>query len=333
MEKFGKVYIRRKSGDNHDELELVKSARFSNRDHKWYDSHGNIHSEYHQNRGKKFTIAFKSSQLDKHGHSVNFEGNIHVPYNLGDILEQDYEGIDKTEKEDIDLVRSYHLISGNITEEKTRQMMQATFLAACSPGCKLRDAKMRRLYNLVLFMFDDHMETFFTVLKFNQLNEFIKLAHKILYQKLGTIRIDPSSFPNVPESLLDYLKYIQFSEKELSILENGTDRGKYIREATVEFLHANCVEASQEWNENWGGNFDKAQNELRVTASGAWIFLELGVFDAKIEVNEEIRNTFLFKWFVRLYTQHTSWSNDVVLGTHLWIDDDDDTDEQMLMLK
>ncbi|CAL8133469.1 unnamed protein product [Orchesella dallaii] len=312
MEKFGKVYIRRNSDDNHDELELVKSARFSNLDHKWYDNDGSIHSEYNRNMGKKFSVSFKSNQLDKHGHSIHFEGNIHVPYNLGDILEQDFEGIDKTEKEDIDLVRSYNLISGNITEDKTRQIMEATFLAACYPGCKLRDAKMQRLYNLAFFMFDDHMETFFTVLKFNQLNEFIKLAHKILYQKLGTIKIDHSSFPTIPESLLDYLKYIQFYEKELSILENGTDRGKYIREGTVEYLHATCLETSQEWNENWGENFDKAQNELRVTTSGAWISLELGAFDAKIEVQEEIRNTFLFKWFVRLYTQHTSWTNDVV---------------------
>ncbi|CAL8133455.1 unnamed protein product [Orchesella dallaii] len=284
MEKFGKVYIRGKSGDNLDKLELVKSARFSNLDHKWYDNDGNIHSEYHLNRGKKFTIAFKSSQLDKHGHTVHFQGNIHVPYNLGDILEQDFESVDETEKEDSELVRRYNLISGNITEEKTKQMMEATFLAACYPGCKLRDAKMQRLYNLAFFMFDDHMETFFTGLKLGQLNEFSEIAHKIMYQKLGAIRIDHSSFPNLPESLLDFLKYIQFSEKELSILENGTDRGKYVREATVEYLHATCLETSQEWNENWGKNVDKAQNELRVTAS------EHGC---------------VLNW-------HTSWSNDVV---------------------
>ncbi|CAL8133513.1 unnamed protein product [Orchesella dallaii] len=312
MERFGQVYIRTKSVDSPNEFVLVPSARFSNLNHKWYNSKGDVHSEYHQYRGTKFSLLFKSDQYDKNGQLVHFEGNIHLPYGLGEVSTQDFEGVDAALKEDIEIIRRLNLISDDYTDlTKYHKIELPSFTPACYPGTKLSDSKLQRINNIALFAFDDDMEKL-THLKLKQFDEFMNAAYKAMNLHDHSIETTTPTTHEIPESLLKYVKVIQFFENELSIAENGSNRGKYVREALLDCIHSICMETSREWNDEGNGVYRKVQKELRLTVSGVVIYLEVSLFDANIQIKAQIRNTFLFKWFLRILTEYVAWANDVI---------------------
>ncbi|CAL8092007.1 unnamed protein product [Orchesella dallaii] len=312
MEKFGQVFIRKRA-ENSSKLELIPSARFSNLNHKWYNSDANVHSEFAKHNGKKFSLSFQTNQNDKSGLLVPFQGNFNVPLNLGETCNQDFEGIETADKKDIGIIRSYNLVSDETTDGIDKKFFEQTaFLAACYPSTKLCDPNtLQRIFFLAFFAFDDHLESLFDY-KFDALDTFLKYATKIIKNKIEITKILTPTNENVPEILWKYLNYIECIESKLTKEENGRDRGKYFRQALQEHLHANVVEICYEWNAQQKNLFVKAQKELRIVASGAIICLEVGLYDAGIEVKDEIRNTFLFKWFIRLYTQYFSWTNDII---------------------
>ncbi|CAL8133517.1 unnamed protein product [Orchesella dallaii] len=55
------------------------------------------------------------------------------------------------------------------------------------------------------------------------------------------------------------------------------------------------------------------QKELRISAAGVVSCLEVGLFAANVQIKPHIRNTFLFKWFLRLSAEYIAWANDVLL--------------------
>ncbi|CAL8075569.1 unnamed protein product [Orchesella dallaii] len=309
MEKFGQVYIRRKDGNSSDELELIPSARFSNLDHKWYDSDGNIHSEFEKHHGRDISLSFKTTQYDTNGVLVHFQGAFRAPCKLGDICNQDFEGVEAAGNEDIEIIRSFNLIPEKLFQSATRRFLELTaLLAAIHAGSKLRDIEMHRICNIAIFLFDDDMEKL-TDLKFDSFREFLNSTNMILKKNSETVEYSKET---VPELLLNHLKWFQVFEKQLSIAEGGTERGKFVRESLMENIEVVCLETCVDWNEEKSILFKSAQEELRVAGSGSIFTLEMVLFEAKVEVKEEIRNTFIFKWFVNRIARHIALTNDLL---------------------
>ncbi|CAL8075597.1 unnamed protein product [Orchesella dallaii] len=312
MEKFGQVYIRRKIGNSYDDLELIPSARFSNLDHKWYDSDGNIHSEFHQHHGRNISLSFKTTQYDKNGVLVNFQGGIRVPCKLGEIGHQDFEGVDEAGKEDLKILRRFNLIPEDLSKQTTSRFLEFTsILAAIHAGSKLKDIKMHRICNIALFIFDDDMEKL-SDLKFNSFCGFLNSVNKIMDKKSEDVETLMHRDERVPELLLRHLKLFQFFENELSIAEGNTNRGKSVRETLIDSVEAICVETCLEWNEERSALLDSAQKDIRTAAAGGLFTLEMILFEAKINVKAEIRNTSLFKWFLRRMGYYIGLTNDLV---------------------
>ncbi|CAL8133403.1 unnamed protein product [Orchesella dallaii] len=138
MEKFGQVYVRKEAGNSSDDFEIIPSARFSNLDHKWYDSDCNIHSEFHQHHGRNIRLSFKTTQYDKNGVLLNFQGGIRVPCKLGELGNPDIEGVDEAGKEDIKILRRFNLIPKDLSEQVTSRLLEITaFLALSCKGALL----------------------------------------------------------------------------------------------------------------------------------------------------------------------------------------------------
>ncbi|CAL8075572.1 unnamed protein product [Orchesella dallaii] len=309
MEKFGQVYIRKKGGNSSDVLELIPSARFSNLDHKWYDCNNNIHSEFDKHHGRDISLSFKTTQYDTNGVLVHFQGALRAPCKLGEIFNQDFEGVEAAGKEDIEIIRRLSLIPEELFESATRRCLEMTaFLAAIHPGSKLRDLEVHRICNISFFLFDDDMEKL-TDLKFDSFREFLNSANMILDKNSETVKYYNET---VPQLLINHLKWFQVFEKQLSIAEGGTERGKFVRESLMENIEVICIETCVDWNEEKSILFESAQEELRVAGSGSIFTLEMVLFEAKVEVKEEIRNKFLFKWFVNRIARHMALTNDLL---------------------
>ncbi|CAL8133495.1 unnamed protein product [Orchesella dallaii] len=220
----------------------MPTVRFSNLNHKWYDSDGNLHSEFDKHHGKSFSLFFKTSQHDKNGVLVPFEGSFNLPYNLAEASNQNFEGVEAAENKDFGTVHSYSLVSEETTNRNTKKYLEQTaYLAACYPSCKLSDSTIQRNIFLAFFAFDDHLENLFD-LEFPALDPFLKWAYDIMKNKIEITKISTPTNQNVPEILWNYLKYIGFIEKKVTMAENGTNRGKYFREAFLEYLQASVVE-------------------------------------------------------------------------------------------
>ncbi|CAL8133499.1 unnamed protein product [Orchesella dallaii] len=222
------------------------------------------------------------------------------------------ERVDAALKEDIEIIRRLNLISDDYTDlTKYHKIELPSFIAACYPGTKLRDCKIQRIINVAVFTFDDDMEKL-THLKLKQFDGFMKAAYKVMNFHEDSIETTIPATHEIPESLLKYVKFIEFLENELSIAENGTNRGKYVREALLDCIHSICMETCREWNDEGNAIYRKVQKELRLTVSGVVIYLEVSLFDANIQIKAHIRNTFLFKWFLRILTEYVAWANDVI---------------------
>ncbi|CAL8133509.1 unnamed protein product [Orchesella dallaii] len=314
METFGRVYLRTKTGDDFNNLVLVPSARFSNLDHKWYDSEKMIHPEFEKHRGKEFSLHFKIQQRDKNGVLVPFEGYFQLPLRLGEMGIQDIEGARVAEKQDQELVRGYNLISTDrSTDEITKGIAQAAFLAACFPNQKLKDSKIHRIFLLAFFRFDDDLEAIRKDLRFHELKNLMKIMDGIFNGKSVNLDdINPSAL-GFPNTMMKYLKYMQMFEIELSKAEKENKiSGNYIREYFREYLEGVCLENCVEWKKQPYASFVETNTELRVWVGAARVCFELALFDAKIDVNPEIRKTFLFQWLITLYTKQTCLVNDLV---------------------
>ncbi|CAL8075614.1 unnamed protein product [Orchesella dallaii] len=311
MNKFGQVYIRRKIGNSYDNLELIPSARFSNLDHKWYDSDGEIHSEFDQHHGRDISLFFKTTQYDKNGDLVNFQGGMRVPCKLGEIGNQDFEGVDEAGQEDLKILRRFNLIPEDLSEQKTSRLLEITaFLAAIHTGSKLKDIKMHRICNIALFIFDDDMEKL-AGSKFNSFREFLNSTNTIMDKNSGVETVNHRK-EMVPELLLNHLNLFQFFEKELSNAEGNTNRGKSVRETLMAAVEAICVEVCLEWNEERSALLDSTQKDIRTIATGGSFTLEMIIFEAKINVKAEIRNTALFKLFLRQMAYYIGLTNDLI---------------------
>lgn len=311
--KFGRIFIEKKTSTGESELILLPSVRFSNHDHKWYDSNGEIHPEFEKRFGQKFSIQFKIDQHDKNGVLVPFEGNIKMFYSVGELAPQDFEGIPAAEKEDLELVQRYNLVPKDVTVEIVRRRYEAAgFLVASFPGVKLRDCPIQRLYHLTFYTFDDYLEKLPEEIDYNYFKTFLRFVTDIMDGKKVDLGPNNPDVKNVAETLLNYAKYIQHFHNELSKAEGDTGRGQWVRETYKEYVQGICLENSAEWKVQRKGVFDRVQKDLRLVGSGAYLFQELTLFDANIQVKPEIRNTSLFKWYCMLYAQHTCWVNDVM---------------------
>ncbi|CAL8133493.1 unnamed protein product [Orchesella dallaii] len=308
--KYGRVLFKTPNTNNLIETQSLNSIRFSNLDHKWYDADGKIHPEFENYKGKEFSLYFKIEQHDKNGVLVPFEGNIQLPYRLGELGPQDLDGVAVADMEDQILVRNYKLID---KDENVDQMQATGFLAACFPNQKLEDSKIVRLFNLAAFTFDDEIEKMGTKLYFKELNYFAKSAGEILKGKLVDLEKVNAGSVKLPNTFLKYLQIMQLFQTELSKAEKEQNlNGNYIRETYRKYIEGICQENCIEWNEQKPGIFYNAKKELRTWVAATFVFLEMALFDSKINPNPEVRKTFLFQWFARLYTMQTSLINDLV---------------------
>ncbi|CAL8133501.1 unnamed protein product, partial [Orchesella dallaii] len=314
QEKYGRVFFKTPNQTNLIEMQSINSIRFSNLDHKWYDSNGKIHPEFENYKGKEFSLYFKIYQNDKNGVLVPFEGNMQLPYRLGEVGPQDLDGIAVAEREDQKLVRTFNLIDEDVTVDKIeRDMQQAGILAACFPNQKLEDSKIQRLYNLAGFAFDDEIEKMHPKLQFGELNYFAKLAGEILKGKSVNLDKFISGRVKLPNIFIKYLELMQCFQEELSSAEEKhKTNGNYVRDTYRIWIEGICLENCIEWNNQKLRVFHDAKKELRSWVAAALVSLEFAMFDAKISPNPEIRKTFLFQWFTKVYAKQTCLINDLV---------------------
>ncbi|CAL8133497.1 unnamed protein product [Orchesella dallaii] len=314
--KYGRVLLKTLNENNPLKDKSLESVRFSNLDHIWYDSDGNIHPEFENYKGKRFSLHFKIEQHDKNGVLVPFKGNFQLIYGLGELGPRDFEGVAVAERKDQDLVRSYKLIDNDATSDYFEKNLQAVgFLAACFPNQKVEDSKAQRIFHLAAFVFDDELEleNIRTGFSFHELRHFAKIAWEILYGKSVNLDNISSSAVKLPNAIVKFLGIVQLVQAELLNTEKVANvNGNYVRENFMRYIEGICLENSKEWNEPKLGTYYDAKKELRSWVGAALVCLELAMFDAKINPNPDVRETFLFQWFTTLYAKQTCLVNDLV---------------------
>ncbi|CAL8111655.1 unnamed protein product [Orchesella dallaii] len=317
--KFGKVFVLEREtetgGTETVKPRLLESIRFSNTDYKFYDSEGKLSPLYKNYEGRPLTIQYNIKQQDKDGKQVEFQAKLNHPYKLGELGQQDFESVPTIDKEFREQWERRNILSGDENADDTyrvvRDIQSANFIASLCPGWKISQMKLLITSSDPYLLFDDYADK-----SVSQKNMPFKLSQSY-YTELDDILKGEAVSADLKKLPASYFKLMRGVEALREVIsEKSSQPTEYLLQSFKQFHNACLLQSSREWNDKENDEtslmYKPTSEEIRLITVAGRVTVEIILFDQGIQLNEKIRESFLFENIMRLHGKSCALVNDLV---------------------
>ncbi|CAL8146556.1 unnamed protein product [Orchesella dallaii] len=321
---YGNVYLTKKGVDERDLTKLRKldGVRYRNIDQKWIDDNGDIYKEIDKYTGKKFWLQMNCKSMNAKGEFVeNVDIKLLYPCGINTVPDQDIDHIREVDQEFMNIIIDLGIISGEDDPNYKRYSKVRATGVAClmTPGQTLKDMYGLAHYAFFSVVYDDFIGENKNDYTYAELSVMTAAIADIMNGKeVDMKKLREKIHDHEPEVKRDFfrkiLKFVKLQYKDMDSHRHlGVDPIHYIK-TYLQWIDSIHIEQCKEWPHELNNPelYKKGQQQLRLVTIAAIISLEMILYYKGVSIDQNIRDTFLFKFFYDLLCQQTCRMNDIM---------------------